>query len=147
MSDIATHDPAPDSDFVIRVDLAGHGMPGRREQLWAKQVAPTRFVLRSIPFFAYGIRPGDEVETDEGFSVQRVVHSSGNQVLRVAVSPAGAGAIQAELHSLLEHLGLSHEWHREGYVAIKLPSDAIPHSLLSYIEPRAHDGQLHFELA
>lgn len=147
MHEIATHEPAPGSNFVIRVDLDDHGMPGRGEQLWALQVGPTRFRIQSLPFFAYGLRPGDEVETDDSFTVQRLVHSSGTQVLRIASTEAAADGVHADLHSLLETLGLSHEWHRIGYVAVELASDALPGELASYLDAKADEGQLFFELA
>ena len=146
MSEIATHEPPPDSDFVIRVDLADHGMPGRSEQLWAKRSGPNRFVLRSIPFFAYGLRPGDEVETDDSYSIKRVVRSAGRHVLRIAAVRGQADAVHEDLHPLLEQLGLSHEWHGNGYVAIELTAVELPEPLQFYLEPQAGNGVLHFEV-
>ena len=40
-------------------------MAGAREQLWVKQVGEGRFLMRSLPFFTYGVALGDEVSTDE----------------------------------------------------------------------------------
>lgn len=147
MSEIATHDPPRGADFVVGVDLADHGMPGRREQLWAEQLGPTRFCLRSLPFFPYGLRPGDEVETTEDFTVVRVVRSSGRQVLRVAAASDSDDALHRGLHPLLGQLGLAHEWHRQGYVAIDLPSRSLPSALLSYLEAQATAGVLEYEFA
>jgi hypothetical protein len=147
MNHIATHDPVPDADFVIRVDLADHGMPGRFEQLWAKQIGPTRFVVRSLPFFPYGLRSGDEVETNDDHTVQRVVRPSGNQLLRVGLVGDGAEGTAAELHSLLEQLHLSHEWRGVNYVSVELSGVDIPEPLRSYLEARIDGGGLHFELA
>lgn len=147
MSEIATHEPAPGSDFVIRVDLSENGMTGRSEQLWAKQTGPTRFVLQSLPFFAYGLHFGDEIETDDQFTFVRVVRASGRQLLRVAASRDHAEIVHSGLHPLLEHLGMRHEWHRVGYVSVDLPSVEVPPDLLPGLEARANDGQLYFELA
>ena len=146
MNVVATHDPSPGADFVIRVDLADHGMPGRSEQLWAKQVGPTRFILRSLPFFAYGLRPGDEVETTSDFTFMRVVRSSGMQLLRVAAKDDLADDLHAELHPLLGQLKLAHEWHQNGYVAIELPGGSIPPALSAYLESRFDAGALEYEL-
>lgn len=147
MGEIATHEPAPGSDFLIRVDLKDHGMPGRVEQLWVKQLGPTSFSLRSLPFFAYGLRLDDELETDETFTVQRVTSPSGRQLLRVAATRDHAFDVHDELHPLLEWLSLRHEWHGTGYVSIDLASETIPPELRPVLEVGADNGRLHFELA
>ncbi len=127
--------------------MAEHGMPRRREQIWAKQVGPVRFLVRSLPFFRYGIRPGDEVETDENYTVQRVVTRSGRELLRVAATPQVTDEVLVALHRLLEELELIHEWHRNGYVAIELADRAIPEALESFLHSRMSQHQLRFEFA
>lgn len=146
MSSTVTHDPAPDSGFVIRVDLTDDGMPGRSEQLWVKQVGPTRFVLRSLPFFAYGLRPGDELETDDTYTFQRVVAVSGLHLLRVAAELHAAEQVHGRLHPLLEELALDHEWHRNGYVAIELASPSVPAELQAVLAEEQDAGRLRYEL-
>jgi hypothetical protein len=47
---IATHEPPPDADYVVHADLQSDGMAGAREQLWVKQIAERRFLMRSLPF-------------------------------------------------------------------------------------------------
>ncbi len=141
--DIATHKPAPGADYVIRVDLADHGMPGRSEQIWVEQVGSNRFVVRSLPFFSYGIRPGDTVETDSSYTVRRVIKQSGKQVLRIAVEPQAVDRIQRPLHEVLEELALPHEWHRDGYVAVELADEEIPERLTTLLDEGR--GELHHE--
>jgi hypothetical protein len=144
MVQIAAHEAPPDADFLVAVDLGEHGMPGRGEQLWSKQVGPTRFILRSIPFFAYGMRPGDEIETDESFMVQRVVARSGFEVLRLAVETTSARAFHDRIHPTLDRLGLLHEWRGQGYVAIRLPDTDVPAGLTSVL---TEFPQIHSEMA
>lgn len=70
---IATHQQPPDADFLVHADLEPHGMAGAREQLWVMRVDERRFVMRSLPFFTYGIALADEVSTDETLTINGVV--------------------------------------------------------------------------
>ena len=57
------------------------------EQLWSKQISQYRFQICCIPFFAYNLSLGDEVETDLDFMVTRVIKLSGHFTFRVWFSP------------------------------------------------------------
>ncbi len=138
MSEIATHEAPPDADFLVAVDLGEHGMPGQGEQLWCKQVGPARFILRSIPFFAYGLRPSDEIETDKSFMVQRVVTRSGFEVFRLTVETSRARAFHDLVHPVLGELQLLHEWRGFGYVAIRLSGTEVPIGLSSALAEFGH---------
>lgn len=129
MSEVATHEPAPGSDYVIRADLADHGMPGRWEQLWAKQVGRNRFLMMSLPFFAQGIRYLDEVETDDEHTILRVAAPGGRSLWRLATLRELADDIHEELHELLLSLELRHEWLGAGYVSVDLPDRKLPPEL------------------
>jgi hypothetical protein len=144
---IATHDPAPDSNFVIQADLSDHGMPGRSEQLWTRQLAPHRFLMRSLPFFVYGVALNDEVETDERFALKRVVQPSGHRLLRVASVRGADQRLHEELHPLLEQLKLPHEWHGYGYVAVDVEPERNVDDLLERLQSWADEGFLAFEMA
>ena len=146
MGNTVTHDPAPDSGFVIRAELSDEGMPGRSDQLWAKRVGSSRSVLKSLPFFAYGLRPGDEVETDDAYAISRVVVESGVSLLRVAADPQAAEKLHELLHPMLENLALMHEWHRVGYVAIELASPTVPDELKSVLDHEHDAGRLRYEV-
>ncbi len=145
--DIATHDPPRGgADFLIRVDLSDHEMPGRSEQLWTRQVGELRFVVCSVPFFAYGMAVGDEVATDTNYVLTEVVKRSGRQVLRVALTAKSAAVLHDDIHRLLASLELEHEWHRTGYVAIDLPGDEVPERLLAFLQEHQLLNELAFEL-
>ena len=57
-SKIATH-PGPvgreRTNFIVQLDLAGHGMPGNFEQCWTRTDDHRLFELCCIPFFTYGL--------------------------------------------------------------------------------------------
>lgn len=59
---IATHQEAvwrDRADYIIRVDLADHGMPGSAEQMWTRATSDGMYEICCIPFFTYGIALGD----------------------------------------------------------------------------------------
>ena len=136
-ANIVRHDPpvGAGADFVIRLDLAAHDMPGRGEQVWARQVGEHRFVLKSLPFFAYGYRLDDVVDTDTDFVVSHVVEPSGRRLLRIAADRARADEVHEIVHPLLERLHLAHEWRGLGYVAVDLGPDDDPTEILEALAP------------
>jgi hypothetical protein len=142
---IATHQQPPDADFLIHADLEQHGMPDVREQLWVKQVAERRFVMRSLPFFTYGIALGDEVEADDTLTIRRVVRRSGHRLLRVAAESDAAEEFHQEFHPLLDDEKLIHGWRGLGYVAVDLPPDRDLRRLTEWLESRLTAGVLRYE--
>jgi hypothetical protein len=144
---IATHDPPAEADFVIHADLQSHGMPGRREQLWVKQLAESRFLMRSLPFFTYGIALGDEVSTDETLTIDGVLQRSGHRLIRVAVQSAGTQEFHDQFHPFLDKHRLLHEWLNFGFVAIDLPPGRDVSPLMQWLESRAHAGSVVYEQA
>jgi hypothetical protein len=134
---IATHQQPPDADFLVHADLEPHGMAGAREQLWVKQVDERRFVMRSLPYFTYGIALGDEVSTDEALTIDDVMRRSGHRLLRVAVECDAAERFNQEAHPFLDHERLLHEWRGLGYVAIDLPPRRALSRLTEWLDPRA----------
>lgn len=144
--DIVTHEQPPDADFLLHIDLADHGLAGRREQIWVKQVGEFRFVVRSLPYFAYGIRPGDEVSTDETYIVQSVTVPSGLHLMRVAVERESAKELHDELHGILARCALTHEWRGSGYVSVALDTAEVPDEVAAWIDQVRTDGhQVHVE--
>lgn len=77
------------ADFIIGVEFdADDAAPSkRREQLWSRRLAGDRFEVCCIPFFAYDINLGDEVETwshgERRYEVRRVVKDSGRYTFRI----------------------------------------------------------------
>jgi hypothetical protein len=115
-------------------------MAGAREQLWVTQVGERRFVMRSLPFFTYGIALGDEVATDATLTVTGVLRRSVHRLLRVAVERDAAERFHAEFHPLLDHEQLVHEWRGLGYVAIDLRPQRDLSRLMDWARPTRARG-------
>ena len=66
-ADIATHtDPVRRgrTNYIVRLDLTQHDMPGKYEQMWTRTDDKRLFELCCIPFFPYGQSLGDTLEID-----------------------------------------------------------------------------------
>lgn len=126
-SEIATHDtPAwkERANFLIFADLSAAGMPGRWEQLWARQLGGEEFEVCCIPYFAYGLALGDRVRTQPSrgrrYVVAGVHARSGRRVLRLWLKKA-QGAGRERVLRCLESCGLCHEWSSQNLLVIDVP--------------------------
>lgn len=148
MDSMAWHyNPVRPSDFFIRADLANHGMPGRFEQLWVQKLGEGQFEICCVPFFTYGVALGDTVQTDDEFTLQRVLFKSGHRTLRVAiVNECRQSDIHEMLHHWVERTGLPYEWYSEGYLAVDLPANDEVKMAISDIFTFSEAGQISFEI-
>lgn len=119
----------PDEGYIAMIDLAPFGFPDLNEQIWLKQVGEARYEVRCVPFRAYGIALGDEVELHDGRFVSRVVQDSGRRVLRIFFTnprPLENGDDAREaLTRELDSAGLLSEWSGDRHIAIDVPAGAI----------------------
>ena len=141
-SSIATHE-APvwkdKADFIIFADLSAAGMPGRWEQLWARQLSESEFELCCIPFFSYGLALGDKVRTAPSggrtYVVADVDARSGRRVLRLWLKEATRQGRELVLQHL-ESYSVLCEWSSENLLAIDVmparPSEELD-TLLSAV--------------
>jgi uncharacterized protein DUF4265 len=140
-----------EANFVIHVDLRSSGMPGRWEQLWARQLDGNRFRLCCIPFFAYGVAFGDEVTTkptsESDYVMENVVRPSDRTAVRVAVlAEAGREDLARRLVEGVRSSGCVHEWYSERYLAIDCKSESTQLALLiSVLKPLEAEGLIEFE--
>jgi hypothetical protein len=150
MTNIATHKgPAwgPKSNFIIRADLAIHGMPGRSEQVWARRIDNTTFEVCCIPFFTYGLALGDKVETDAEYLIQRITEKGGHKTLRVAVAIKDEqDRLHEILHEWVDNTGLLYEWYSPGYLAVDLPPDAQHEAIFPTLGQLSEKGEICIEI-
>lgn len=146
----ATHDsPAwgTRANFIIRSDLSTHGMPGRFEQLWAKEVGKFEFEICCIPFFSYGLFLGDIVVTDNEYLIQRVITSNGHQTIRVAISdPERIDSVHELLHAWAEDQQELYEWCGKGYLAMDVPPCRLDGIDFDFLETHCDAGEIEYEV-
>jgi len=130
---------------MLHADLVKDGMPGRGEQLWAKQIATGLFQICCIPFFTYGIALGDTVEADSENIIRKVRERSGHKNLRVAITSEEA-IVHNDLHAWAEKTGLLYEWFEAKYLAIDLPPAVEENLDLTYFQRLTQENKAVFEI-
>jgi len=128
-TDFATH-VAPvwrdKANYLIAAELADYDMPGRWEQLWARQTADGEFELCCLPYFTYGLALGDIVRTRSTDAVKHVIAQvqkrSGRRLLRLWLKNAELSGKERVYAYLAKHSPL-HEWSSEHLLAIDVPAD------------------------
>ncbi len=150
MKNIATHAvPAwrRKANFIIRADLAMHGMPERLEQLWARKIDVYTFEICCIPFFTYGFTLGDIVETNAEYTIQKIVEKRGHISLRAAVTRLeNQDEIHETLHAWVDSTGLLYEWFSPGYLSVDLPPDARRDDVISHLDSLVKSGEVAIEI-
>ncbi len=112
------------ANFIIVADLGAHGMQGRLEQLWAKQLGETEFILCCIPFFTYGLALGDRVSTslcdERRYIIEEVRERSGRRVSRLWLKDVNEAG-RVELKAFVSEQRLLSEWYSMNLLALDIP--------------------------
>ncbi len=152
-ADIATHtDPVgrARTNYIVRLDLTEHGMPGKYEQMWTRTDDKRLFEVCCIPFFPYGQSLGDILEIDTATGTHKIHAKSGHRTIRIAfLDDHAAHAEHVGIHvTLVNDLGCQIEF-RAGnhYAAIDLPPGADVAAVLAALAPLAESEMLTWEWA
>ncbi len=128
-ADIAIHDAQvwkDSANFLIFADLSTTELPGRWEQLWARQVGDAEFELCCVPYFTYGLALGDRVRTHASSGKRYVIADvhvkSGRRVFRLWLKKASVQG-RERVHKYLESQSPLHEWSSDNLVAIDVPAN------------------------
>jgi hypothetical protein len=149
---IATHaEPArrDDANFIVRLDLTEHGMPGKYEQMWTRTSDQHSFELCCIPFFTYGQSLGDVLEVAPGTGEHRVLAKNGHRTIRFGfTNDQHAHEQHQALHSALAgELGCRIEFNGAHYGAIDVAPDVSADQVIDVLTPHANAGYLVWEWA
>lgn len=133
------------ANFIIAAYLGEKDGRSEWEQLWARRLDDRRFYLCCIPFFAYDLALGDEVETDGNYVVQRVVKASGQHTFRVWFGTSSYPGMKSEVVQQAEGLGIQLEWSSDNLLAISANNDEQARQLAEYLYARQNAGDLMYE--
>ncbi|BBH44905.1 DUF4265 domain-containing protein [Pseudomonas sp. KU43P] len=119
--------------------------PASVEGLWAKRT-DAGYQVDSIPFYAYGIAPGDTIsirEDGEQSWFAALQHSGGASVLRILVKAAGD---LEQVRAALEDFGCPSQVEKAvRMLAVEVPPTHTLDTLLYYLLTQREAGTLDFE--
>lgn len=133
------------SDFIIRAYLEENEGRNEWEQLWVKRLDDRRFSLCCIPFFAYDLALGDEVETDGNYVVQGVVRASGQFTFRIWFGESIKPGIKDDVLRQLVTIGASLEWSSANLLAVSAKDADQAQEVADYLFARQNVGDLMYE--
>jgi hypothetical protein len=116
------------------------------EQLWSRQTAANRFEICCIPFFAYGLTLGDDVETDPEYMITRVVTPSGHSTFRAWFCESPEPTLQDELAVEVGRLGCLMEWYSARLLGIDASSRSQAQAVDDFLHGKEEIGQLVYEI-
>ena len=133
------------ANFLIRAPYEGpHVDMNAVEQLWARQVDEQRFEICCIPYIIYDVNLGDLVETDETYTLVRVLEDSGHYAFRIWFTGHSEDE-RSEVCSALESANAGLEWCSQNVLAVdavdRLQAERISGMLVDYQSL----GFLHYE--
>ncbi|AUF95439.1 DUF4265 domain-containing protein [Pseudomonas sp. S07E 245] len=130
--------------FRLEQDAQGYP-PASVEGLWAQQTE-AGYLIDSIPFYAYGIAPGDLIsvsEADGEVWFAALSNSGGASVFRVLVKLAGA---LEPVRAALSEFGCPSEVEQAvKMLAVQVPPTQSLDTLLYYLLTQREAGTLEFE--
>lgn len=151
-SDIATHgEPVwrGRTNFIARIELSSHDMPGRYEQLWTRTEDHQSFELCCIPFFPYGMSLGDILRIDRDSGSHKVISKGGHRTIRFAFGDDRTAHEEHEaLHgAIVGDIGCLMEFHSPHYGAIDLLDSQQDARVIAALTPFTRVGSMTWEWA
>lgn len=130
-------------NFVSRVRI--EAAPGERrwEQLWWTKVTNSQFILCCIPFFAYDLALGDEVELDVHRHILAVVKPSGQWTFRAWFGGVSANDKKTAIVAIQAHAPLM-EWSSENLLALSASTEGAQ-ALADTLQGLSESGSLQYE--
>jgi hypothetical protein len=142
----ASH-PAPvwqeRANFILAAHLGTKDGRDEWEQLWGEESGPNRYILCCIPFFAYDIALGDEVETDSASILKKVIRRSGQITFRAWIVDQSTENRQS-IVSQAKDAGALLEWSSENLLALSV-SESDANKVADLLHLHEQGGRLQYE--
>ena len=140
------------ANFLIQADLSSVELPGKWEQLWARQLEDGRYELCCIPFFAPGLALADQVDVAPKDGREHVVHSliagSGRVAARVAfVNDAVFDQLARQIIDDMRAANCLFEWYTTRYLAIDIADRPTFQRMNKVLADYAASGNIKYEVS
>ncbi|MFE6964577.1 DUF4265 domain-containing protein [Agromyces sp. NPDC057679] len=132
------------ANFIIGIGIDRSDTLITSEQLWARKVDESHFMVCCIPFFAYDLVLGDIVETDSDYNVRHVSAASGRFVFRVHFEQERQRYLDEVVVGLTER-GALVEWSSQSMFAVDARDAEHAQIVADYLHGRAQHGWLVYE--
>lgn len=133
------------ANFIIRAYLEEKNSRNEWEQLWAIRLGDRRFCIGCIPFFAFDLALGDEVETDDNYVVQQVIKPSGQYTFRIWFGNTTYPEIKDEVLTHMDNLAAQVEWSSDNLLAISAHDAVQAQQVADYLHAQQITGSLTYE--
>jgi hypothetical protein len=140
------------ANFLIQADLSSVELPGKWEQLWARQLEDGRYELCCIPFFAPGLALADQVDVAPKDGREHVVRSliagSGRVAARVAfVNDAVFDQLARQMIDDMRAANCLFEWYTTRYLAIDIADRPTFQHMNKVLADYASSGNIKYEVS
>jgi hypothetical protein len=133
------------ANFIVAADISDSPERKKWEQLWARQIAENRFEICCIPFFAYDLALGDEVETTEDYVIQKLVRPSGHYTFRAWFGNSPDADCRDKVVTSLLNLGCELEWSSQNLLAIDAATQDVAQAAADQLSAFEQDHQIEYE--
>lgn len=145
---IATHkEPIwrDSANFLFFINI-GQDKNGNNEweQSWGKKIGYNLISICNIPFFAYNLNLGDELEINSENIFTKKVKSSGNSTFRIFFEVEDPEIKQKIVKELVEKKILL-EWSSQNLLALNVSTEDNVKSIANYLNAREQQGLLQYE--
>lgn len=131
------------ANFILAAHLGTKDGRNEWEQLWGEETGSNRYILCCIPFFAYDIALGDEVETDGDSTLLKVTRRSGQVTFRVWFGDHSSESRQ-NIASEVEATGALLEWSSGNLLALSV-SENYAKKVADLLRRHEEGGHLQYE--
>ena len=131
------------ADFIFNTLIDSKNGRNEWEQLWGQRTAFDRVTLCCIPFFAYDISLGDEIEIGADLAPKEITQRSGQATFRVWFGGLDVPRID-EIATGIGAISPLLEWSSANLLAVSI-AESKAQPLIDYLQLRESEGLLTYE--
>jgi hypothetical protein len=131
------------ADCILKFYLGEENGVHEWEQLWAKKTSSNSFILCCIPFFAFNISLGDEVEANDEFIINKLSKRSDQITFRVWLTDCDLDMRETFMNAIRDLKPLQ-EWSSKNLLALSIHNSDAQY-LADCLQSLEEKGILNYE--